>query len=333
MPKIEDWSKIADDFTEGLVLGNGASIALYQRFAYQSLLEEARSRQFIEQDVQSIFDHFHTKDFEHVLRMLWHTSRINRALKIEDAKTQKAYKSLRTALVRTVHDVHPDHADISNHLRQIAKFMERFKTVVSLNYDLLVYWTMLYGNNLHKNQFKDCFIHREFDSNWERYRKPYGNATHSTLVFYPHGNLALATDLNGRETKLTASSSDLLKTVTSEWESKKYTPLFVSEGTSRQKVATINRSHYLKTVHDSVLPTLGKRVAIFGWSLGTNDEHILGAICRGNLKDVAVSVLTSKPKYKAKCSEIKRKIANASKGKKVNVVFYDANSQECWRNV
>lgn len=332
MPKIEDWSTIADDFSEGLVLGNGASIALDKRFAYQSLLEEAKNRQFIKQDVQSIFDHLHTKDFEYVLRMLRYTSRINRALKIEDAKTQKAYQILRTALLRTVHYVHPDHAEISNHLPQIAKFMKRFETVVSLNYDLLVYWTMLCGNNIHKNQFKDCFIDGEFDSNWERYRKPYGNTAHSTLVFYPHGNLALATDLNGRETKLTASSSDLLKTVTSEWESKEYTPLFVSEGTSKQKVATINRSYYLKTVHDLVLPKLGKRVAIFGWSLRGNDNHILGAICRGNLKDVAVSVLTSKPNCKAKCSEIKREIAKASKGKKVNVVFYDANSQECWPN-
>ncbi|MGH9877403.1 MAG: DUF4917 family protein [Nitrososphaerales archaeon] len=333
MPNIADWSDIAGDFREGLILGNGASIALHKGFAYQSLLEQARRRQFITRNVESIFNHLHTKDFERVLRMLWHTSRINKALKIKDTRTQKAYKSLRTALVRTVTTIHAAHTRVCDKLPQIAMFMKRFEIVVSLNYDLLVYWAMLWENRRHQNRFKDCFVHGEFDSDWEHYREPYGNARRSTLVFYPHGNLALARDQDGREKKLTASAfSNLLETVTSEWSSGEYTPLFVSEGTSTQKVATINRSHYLKTVHDSVLPKLGKRVAIFGWSLSQSDKHILRAICRGNLAEVAVSVLTSKPNVEDKCAEIKRKIKDASNSQSVKVVFFEANSQGCWLN-
>lgn len=333
MPKIASWSEIADDFREGLILGNGASIALHQGFAYQSLLKQARKRQFITPNVQNIFNHLRTKDFERVLRMLWHTSRINRALKIKDTKTEEAYKSLRTALVRTVMTIHPAHTMVSHRLPQIAKFMKRFKIVVSLNYDLLVYWTMLWQNKRHRNRFKDCFIHGEFESDWQDYLKPYGCRSRSTLVFYPHGNLALAIDLNGRETKLTASvSSNLLETVTSKWGSGKYTPLFVSEGTNGQKVAGINGSHYLKMVHDSVLPTLGERVAIFGWSFSESDKHILKAICGDELKKVAVSVLTSKPNFEDKCAEIRRKIRDASNGRSVKVVFFDANSQRCWLN-
>ncbi len=331
MPKIEDWSNIANDFTEGLVLGNGASIAFHEGFAYQSLLEEARSKDLIKQDIQSIFDHLHTEDFERVLRMLWNTTEINRALKIKDKETKKAYKSVRTALVQAVTTIHPVYTEISERLPLAAKFMKRFKMVVSLNYDLLVYWTMMHENNIRQHRFKDCFTqNKDFNSNWQSYLSPHGYNTRSTLVFYPHGNLALASDLNGREMKLVARSSDLLNTISSEWESGEFTPLFVSEGTSKQKVAAINRSHYLKTVHDSVLPKLGKRIAIFGWSLSANDVHILRAIGRGNLTDVAVSVRTSEPKFKAKCSEIQRKIENASNRKRVNVVFYDASSPECW---
>ena len=331
MLKIEDWSEIGDDFREGLILGNGASIALHQGFAYQSLLEQARKRQFIKQDVRNIFNHLRTKDFERVLRMLWHTSKINRALKIKDAKTEKAYKSLRTALVETVKTIHPAHKMVRDGLPQIAKFMKRFNIVVSLNYDLLVYWTMLWENERHPNRFKDCFIHGEFDSDWQGYLKPYGRRSRSTLVFYPHGNLALAMDLNGRETKLTASApSNLLETVTSKWGSGKYTPLFVSEGLSEQKVAAINGSHYLKTVHDSVLPRLGKRVAIFGWSFSESDKHILRAICGYELEAVAVSVHPSTPNREDKCAEIKRRIKDASNGCSIKVVFFDANSQRCW---
>ena len=333
MPKIASWSEIADDFREGLILGNGASIALHEEFAYQSLLEQAKRRQFITPNIEHIFDHLHTKDFERVLRMLWHTSRINKALRIEDSKTQKAYKSLRNALVRTVKDIHPLYTKVSDGLSSMATFMKRFEIVISLNYDFLVYWAMLLENARHQNRFKDCFNYGEFNSDWEKYRKPFGSAGRSTLMFYPHGNLALATDQDGRETKLTGSAfSNLLETVTSEWRSGKYTPLFVSEGTSGQKVSTISRSHYLKTVHDLVLPKLGKRVAIFGWSFSESDKHILRAICGDELKKVAVSVLTSKPNFEDKCAEIRRKIRDASNGRSVKVVFFDANSQRCWLN-
>ena len=167
MQKIADWSEIAEDFREGLILGNGASIALHQELAYQSLLEEARRRNLISQNVQGIFNHLHTKDFERVLRMLRHTSKINKALKIKDTKTKKAYESIRTALMKTVTTIHPAHTMVSNKLPQIAKFMKRFKIVVSLNYDLLVYWTMLWENERHPNRFKDCFTHGEFDSDWK----------------------------------------------------------------------------------------------------------------------------------------------------------------------
>lgn len=331
MLKIADWSEIAGDFREGLILGNGASMALHHGFAYQSLLEEARRRKFISQNVEGIFHHLRTKDFERVLRMLWHASRINKALRIKDTKTRKAHESLRTALVQTVTAIHPAHTIVIDQLPQIARFMKRFKVVLSLNYDLLVYWTMLWENERHRNRFKDCFIHGEFDSDWKVYCEPYGSSHRSTLVFYPHGNLALATDLEGREKKLTASAfSGLLETVSLKWNSGKYSPLFVSEGTSKQKVSAISRSPYLKTIQDSVLPKLGKRIAIFGWSLSIRDKHILKAICHSNLEKIAVSVLTTTPRLGQKCAEIERKIQDASNGHAVKVVFFDANSQGCW---
>ena len=336
MRKIVDWSEISDDFREGLILGNGASIALHHGFAYQSLLQEARRRKFISQEIERIFDHLHTRDFERVLRMLWHASRINKALRINEAKTRKSYKSLRTALVKTVTEIHPVHSQVSDQLPQITKFMMRFKIVLSLNYDLLVYWAMIRGNKRHPNRFKDCFIHGVFDSAWMNYCQPYGSAKDSTLVFYPHGNLALATDLSGREKKLTPSAfSNLLETVITKWESGKYSPIFVSEGTSKQKCSAINRSFYLKTIHDSVLPKLGTHVVVFGWSLNNSDKHILEALCRGNVEKVAVSVRTantSKPKLEEKCDRIRRKIKSASNENAMQVVFFDADSQGCWLN-
>ncbi|MGQ0554570.1 MAG: DUF4917 family protein [Nitrospiraceae bacterium] len=330
MLRILEWSQIADKFSEALILGNGASIALHGGFKYESLLEEARE-EFISQEVEDVFDHLDTEDFERVLRMLWHTSKINEALQINEEKTRKAYKSLRTALVKTVTKIHPVHSDVSNQLIRVAEFMKQFKIVLSLNYDLLVYWAMLLENEQQKNRIKDCFNDGEFVSDWQKYLKPYRGSDGSTLVFYPHGNLALTTDINGGETKLTATTFlSLLETVTMSWKSGKYSPLFVSEGTSKQKVSAINRSPYLKTIHDSVLPNLGRRIAIFGWSMGDRDKHILKAICRSNVAEIAVSVVTSEPKLNERCLKIKSKIQEYANGRSIRVVFFDATIQGCW---
>lgn len=83
----------------------------------------------ISQQVEGIFDHLRTKDFERVLRMLWHASRINKALRINETKTMRVYESLRTALVKTVTRIHSVHSDVSDQLLQIAKFMKRFEKV------------------------------------------------------------------------------------------------------------------------------------------------------------------------------------------------------------
>jgi hypothetical protein len=52
----------------------------------------------------------------------------------------------------------------------IGEFLRRFSTVVSLNYDLIVYWAILVSNNKLGTWFKDCFVNGQFDHDWERFR-------------------------------------------------------------------------------------------------------------------------------------------------------------------
>jgi hypothetical protein len=96
-------------------------------------------------DVQRVFDHLDTADFELVLRMLWHASRINQALEIPDDRTTQAYVSVRDALIGVVHATHVSHDAVRPRLPAAAAFMSRFSTVLSLSYDLLVYWAILVG--------------------------------------------------------------------------------------------------------------------------------------------------------------------------------------------
>ena len=64
---VHQWGEIAAQFSDGLVVGNGTSIAFDPRFRYASLRDNAIERGLISNDVQSVFDHLDTVDFELVL--------------------------------------------------------------------------------------------------------------------------------------------------------------------------------------------------------------------------------------------------------------------------
>lgn len=82
---IKEWKDIKQDFRQGsLLLGNGSSIAIDSRFGYQSILQHARDNDFLTEDIQKLFDFFRTSDFELILRLVWHASKVNDALQIED---------------------------------------------------------------------------------------------------------------------------------------------------------------------------------------------------------------------------------------------------------
>ena len=89
------------------------------------------------------------------------------------------------------------HADVAAELQRVGTFASAFPTVVSLNYALTLYWAMLLFNAAHGSWFKDAFHDGEFQTDWEYLRRPYGHAAGATLVFYPHGSLAVARDYLG----------------------------------------------------------------------------------------------------------------------------------------
>jgi hypothetical protein len=329
---VHQWAEIAAQFTDGLVLGNGASIAFDPRFRYASLRDNAIARGLISNDVQAIFDHLDTVDFEFVLRMLWHTNRINEALGIDEPRTGSAYQSVRSALIEVIRSIHVEYDHVQERLHLAAGFMRQFSTVASLNYDVLVYWAILLSNaSQDRHRFKDCFVdNRQFKQDWEKLRTSLWPATTSTIVGYPHGNLALAADLRGNEKKLVAAggSENLLESIFSEWNSGNHGPVFVSEGTSSQKMSSIRRSPYLVTMHGELLASMRHSVAIFGWSVGENDLHLLDSICRGGAIRYAYAVDPNSQGLNDETNRIESLIVQRKHN--AQVLFFDRTSPGCW---
>lgn len=333
--RIFKWKEIEDKFTDKLLLGNGASRAVWDRFEYISLYEEAEKAGRIDPRLAKLFLNLGTNDFEYVLRLLSQTRRVNQILQIQDKDTPILYKGLKKALIDTIHEIHPNHEQVKNQLLVIAEFMKRFNTVLSLNYDLLVYWAMMEGNGKYGNLFKDGFIDEgRFDNDYEPLRVPF-NADSATLVFYPHGNLILATASIGGEVKLCrAEEKLLLNRILEIWQNEDYIPLFVSEGETNEKLQAIRRSNYLKTAYDREVDTKNDSLVIYGWSFGEQDGHILRGIIHGGVDRMAISVHTTSGNVESFCNTVGYKIAMMElplkNKKKCRICFFDSESDGVW---
>lgn len=329
--EIAAWEAIQDGPWQSLLLGNGASIALHHGFGYSTLHGVAEARGLLA-TTAPLFGRLGTTDFEHVLLACWYAEHVNEALGSPSADITSAYEEVRTALIEAVHAVHPVHADTAAELLRAAGYASRFQTVVSLNYDLTLYWAMLLFNEENGNWFKDAFRNGEFQTDWEYMRRPYGRAEGATLVFYPHGNLSLARDYLGEESKISAGANDLLNTITGSWSSGQYVPIFVSEGTSKQKVSAIRRSRYLGVVLEDVLPGLGEDIVVYGWSFDERDQHVLDAMSTNAPNNMAVSVFTGQPdaEQQAYCHHVLRAINRSMPD--TTVTFFDSQSPGCWKN-
>lgn len=329
---IKKWNEIKENFSDGLLLGNGASVAIDGSFSYKSLKKHAVDEGYFTEQVQALFDAFHTEDFELILRIVWHAYHVNDALEIQDDKTQKAYEAVRDTLISSVRSIHCSHATASANFGYIYEFSKSFKTICSLNYDLTLYWLTMYANDIKDGHvFKDCFNKKSFDDDWFKFREPIYNQRACTLFFYPHGNLVFARDKIENEVKLQAEDNDLLESILSKWEKGSYIPLFVSEGTTEQKVKSIQSSYYLNTVYREVLTNIGESLTIYGWGLGEHDLHIINRICLGGTRRFAISVFPD-GKEEAYCNRVTQVIKDACNGDKTEIEFFCTTSEGCWVN-
>lgn len=324
---IRQWAEIKERYTDTILLGNGASIAVNQTFQYNSLLEQACSQQLLSPAVNQLFQYFQTCDFELILRIVWHASIVNKALGIFDEATENAYTEIRENLIHIIRNIHPDYSALSSNFENMYSFLKSFKTVISLNYDLLVYWMMMYGSDINdQHSFKDCFVNGRFFEDWRRLYHPINYDKSCTLVFYPHGHLALVRSIYGEENKLSTSTGGLLGSISNAWQQGQCIPLFVSEGSERQKITSINNSHYLSRVYYEVLPAIKPDITVYGWRFGEQDLHLLRSMQNSQIRSVAVSVYGNDDGY---CDNVYR-IIKSILGQNVNVDFFDCLSRGCW---
>jgi hypothetical protein len=177
MPDILAFSDALDETQSArrhLLLGNGFSIALFPgRFTYRSLLEQADFSD--NPEVRAAFDALGTTDFEFVLNALRQTATLLPLYGIDDATLEKVSadaERLKEVLVAAIAGRHPERpSEISgDQYGSVRRFLAAFAgeargslkgKIYTLNYDLLLYWSLLHDENLSVDPDHPFRIHTE----------------------------------------------------------------------------------------------------------------------------------------------------------------------------
>lgn len=260
--------------TMNLLLGNGFSQAYYGEFGYETLYKAVEDNKQLSK-VRSVFEYLGESNFEGVLQMLQDSAKVDEIYGLENSEILNDYEILKNALAEAITKVHPhDTGMISDiHKKTCLDFLKQFNYVFTVNYDLLLYWTIMAEEPI---PFTDFFT-REEDTPTE-YCEYLGKGSGKNILFL-HGALHILQSRGQvfkRVWKTTGKA--LIDQIKEAMDSGKY-PLVVAEGNSESKLKQIKGNQYLRYVYSKLTMYEGQ-MFVFGFSFSDQDKHITEAIAR-----------------------------------------------------
>lgn len=323
-----------------VLLGNGFSIAWGTKiFIYESIFEQADFSKIL--NAAALFGAAGSNDFEIVIRGLQRSAKFVRVYKpdettIPERMLEDAAK-LKEILVQAIAENHPALPSEIKSQAYVAcrKFLSSFTRIYTVNYDLLLYWTLM------QDEFDELDIPCD-----DGFRNPDGNGDsdyvswedpQSAKVHFLHGALHLFD--SGTELKKYTwlrTGVPLIEQIRAALSQQLF-PLFVAEGDTYMKLERINHSAYLHKAFRSFSSISGD-LFIYGHSLAANDDHILRRIEKGRIRHVYISIFGDPGS-----SENKRIMERGLRmvGKRwarrrhnpLEVAFYRAESAMVWNSV
>lgn len=277
---LDDWGAVANEREwPVLLIGNGASRAVAEKFAYDSLYAAAP----LTSNDKDLFDALGTCNFEEVLDRLRTAELICTQVGHDANDIRDRYSSIRNALIGAVstHHVTWQEVNAGDRLFKIRQTLKAHDAVFTTSYDMLIYWAIMNDGSPPGEGFGDLFWNNShtFDP---LDTVPFGD---KTLVYWLHGGLHLCREWSGETAKTTSAGANLLDTFASDGR----IPLFVSEGTSQQKLRAIRRSDYLEHAYKTFAEAEDDLV-VFGQAFGTQDDHLVQAIRKKPGRHVAYGI-------------------------------------------
>lgn len=256
-------------------------------FSYNAL------HQFIDEldnDLLSrLFQIVNTKNFELVMQQLDNFCELIDTFDPDSElrpKVEDASEALKVSLLEAIESLHPDHVfEISQEKsaacsKFVSQFLDHGGNVFTTNYDVLMYWVLM--RNGHLNAIDGFGRDRENPDDYvpademEFSELRWGRNKKGQNVHYLHGALPLFD--TGIEVVKEQYDSDhyIMENIKGRMKKKEY-PVFVTAGTSDQKLEHIMHNRYLTHCYDRLCVIQGTLIA-FGFNFGEYDEHIIEAI-------------------------------------------------------
>ncbi len=333
-----------------LLLGNGFSIACCPTiFHYGSLFSKADFTS--NPNLLHVFEVLKTQDFEIAIRNLESGAKLlpiyapagagAAAHMLADAA------ALKEILLTTIAGNHPNiPSDIPDEKFWSCRgFLEHFLgaendgQVFTLNYDLLLYWTLMhedmpFGGPIDLTT-SDGFGNDEDDPFADYVVWQGETAAHGSRVHFVHGALHLF-DAGSDLQKFTwvRTNERLIDQARRAINADKF-PLFVAEGLSVQKKDKIRHNAYLYQGYKQLTANAnqGKHCFfIYGHSLADNDDHILRRLGTGRCKKLYMSLYgdPESPENKLIVAKAGRLAALRHDRWPVEICFFDAVSANVW---
>jgi hypothetical protein len=313
-----------------LLLGNGFSMAydpdVFSYPALHTFIDRSNAPRLSE-----LFRIVRTKDLELIMRVL---QMFRELADVFDAPPElgrrigQAHRKLQTGLIEAIRALHPEHVfEIPENKHDacaefLKVFLETGGNLFTTNYDLLLYWVLM----RHREQLRstDGFGRDEGKSarselRWRKHRRQ--------RVYYVHGALPLF-DTGAeivKEQYEARSRTPLLEKITARIDQGQY-PVFVTAGSSREKLTRIRHDRYLDHCYDA-LSSVEDSLVTFGFSFGASDDHILAALDRAAKEDKLQNL------YIGVFSDTDRKRIESLQGRerfKCKVRIFDSKTVKPW---
>ncbi len=302
-----------------LLIGNGFSAGY---FNYKSLLEKSGLQEG--SPIRNLFLALETDDFEYVVRALEDAVRVERSYgnSVHADELERDAKKVREALIHAIQETHPKHREeLKFHYDEAIRFLRNFGQVFSLNYDLLLYWSVLEAR-----VFTDGFGLGEKVTGGA-FLGPFKEEAYCT-VFNPHGGLHLFQNETGEIFKALDDGAGVVATISEEIRNTKRLPLYVAEGSSKSKMKKINSVEYLRHAYRK-LEENENIIFIYGHSANETDQHIYEAIFRSKAPHVYIGIhRPDEQKLRAMRGQILRYAALV--GSQKPCTFYRSETANVW---
>lgn len=316
-----------------ILLGNGFSRAFDEAFAYSQLRDVAPMTE-LSVGKDELFGHAASDDFETVIHNLEHSANL---VKLYDPSNTTLCTKLsadavhvKRGLVDALTKNHPHSAPtipVAKY-KSAREFLSHFGRIFTLNYDLLLYWTVLQQLSLSSPAaVRNDGFSRPGPGLPLTWSLP--ETSDDQKIFYLHGAMHLYLD-DGELRKLGYSGGPIVDQLKANLAAGKY-PLVVTEGSSINKQARIARSAYLTYCHTQLSRSPGS-LFIHGMAMSENDQHILDSIAKGAFDALYVG-LHGDPSLncgmiRARAEDLVRTRNQA--GRPTELQFYGAETAGVW---